>query len=355
MPAAATISIMDRDSVGRKVKYTSLASLTLVAMVTVTGARAQGTSESTAIEYQVARSVALKAHPRFDSRTIRILEAGTLLSGYLLENGDWWQANYGRLKGYIRDSAIDTTGRRGIAVAQARRLIAQREAVAARAALRDSLRDLVVERRARQQFLDRTATAHAEGVERLRGQGILVSLLTARFQDDRRLSRREREMMKLEEQEWESHCLSLQLDQCTILPRPAWGYVLSLENLYESPVDSVFFELVVFDSDGLRIDSALFRGIGPVTGGVPGGFWQFEPRSLPRRTACAELVELEIEWRDGLIVSYSAEDLRRARLPLVARGWPLLEVGPIGTRYIERSRLAFGLNEIVLDGDCVVR
>ncbi len=347
------LSVMRRSASGLAARNVCIMMLTT--LVSVTGSHAQGTSESTAIEFRVMRSVALKAQPRFDSKTVRILEAGTLLTGYVLEDGEWWQASYDRLSGYIRDSAIDTTGRRGAAVRGARRQMAEREATAARSALRDSLRNLVFERRARQQFLDRTAGAHERGVERLRGQGILVSLLTARFRDDRRLSRREREMMKLEEQEWESHCRSLKLDDCRILPRPAWGYVLSLENLYESPIDSVFFELVAFDSDGLRIDSALFRGIGPVASGVPGGFWQFEPRSLPRRTACAELVELEIEWRDGLIVSYAAEDLRMARLPLVARGWPLLEVGPIGTQYIERSRLAFGLNEIVLEGDCIVR
>ena len=343
------------DSGGGRLKYTNWALLMLVAAMSATVAHAQGTSEATAIEFRVMRSVALKAQPRFDSRTIRILEAGTLLTGYVQEDGEWWQANYGRLKGYVRDSAVDTTGTRGQAVLQARSRMAEREAIAARTALRDSLRTLVFERRARQQFFDRTTVAHEDGVELLRGQGILVSLLTARFRDNRRLSRRERAMMKLEEEEWESHCRALRLDDCRMLPRPAWGYVLSLENLYESPVDSVFFELLAFDSDGSMIDSALFRGIGPVANGVPGGFWQFEPRSLPRRTACAELIEIEIEWRDGLIVSYSGEELRSARLPLVARGWPLLDVGPVGTRYIERSRLAFGLNEIVLEGDCVVR
>ena len=334
---------------------TRLAIFFIVVALVATGVQAQGTSEETPIEFRVARSVALKKEPRFDSKTIRVLEAGTMLRGYILEDGEWWQASYDLIGGYIRDSAIDTTGRRGRAVVDARREMAEREAIAARAALRDSLRALVSERRARQQFLDVATAAHDQGVAELVPRGIFVSLLTARFRDDRRLSRREREMMQIEEEEWAAYCRTQGLEECESLPRPAWGYVLALENLYDSPIDSVFFELLPFDSKGGRLDSALFRGIGPVMSGVPGGFWHFEPKSLPRRTACAELVELEIEWKDGLIVSYSDEDLRMARLPLLARGWPVLDVGPVGTRFVERSRLAFGLNEIVLEGDCVVR
>ncbi len=321
----------------------------------VAGAHAQGMPDDSPIEFRVARSVALKKQPRFDSNTIRILEAGTLLRGYLLEDGEWWQASHDLISGYIRDSAVDTTGSRGRAVIQVRKAMADRETIAARTALRDSLRALVAERRARQEFFDATTTAHADGVGELVRSGVFVSLLTARFRDSRRLSRREREMMGLEEEEWAGYCRSQGLTECEMLPRPAWGYVLSLENLYDSPIDSVFFELVPFDSDGNRLDSALFRGIGPVGGGVPGGFWHFEPKSLPRRTVCAELVELELEWEDGLIITYSAGDLRSARLPLIARGWPVLDVGPIGARFVERSRRAFGLNEIVLEGDCVGR
>jgi hypothetical protein len=319
------------------------------------GVRAQGTSEKSAIEFRVARSVALKAEPRFDSKTMRILEAGTLLRGFLLEDGEWWSASYDLINGFVRDSAVDTTGSRGRAVVGVRREMARREATATRAALRDSLRALVAERRTREQFIDMSQAAHDRGVERLVPRGIFVSLLTARFRDSRRLSRRERQMIKLEEEEWSSYCRTQSVEECEILPRPAWGYVLALENLRESPIDSVFFELLPFDSDGRRLETSLFRGIGPVRVGVPGGFWQFEPRSLPRRTACSELIELEVEWKDGLIISYAAEDLRLARLPLSARGWPVLDVGPAGTRYIERSRLAFGLNEIVLQGDCVAR
>jgi hypothetical protein len=320
-----------------------------------TGVRAQGMSEESAIEFRVARSVALKAEPRFDSKTIRILEAGTLLRGYLLDDGEWWSASYDLIGGFVRDSAVDTTGRRGRAVVEVRREAARRGASAARAALRDSLRALVTERRSREHFLDMSEVAHDRGVERLVPRGVFVSLLTARFRESRRLSRRERQMMKLEEEEWSSYCRTQGLQECEILPRPAWGYVLALENLRDSPVDSIFFELLPFDSDGTRLEPALFRGIGPVRTGVPGGFWQFEPRVLPRHTACAELIELEVEWKDGLIISYVGEDLRLARLPLSARGWPVLDVGPVGTRYIERSRLAFGLNEIVLEGDCVAR
>ncbi|MDX1741498.1 MAG: hypothetical protein R3178_09405, partial [Rhodothermales bacterium] len=75
------------DSGGGKLKYTSRALLMLVAAMSATVAHAQGTSEATAIEFRVMRSVALKAQPRFDSRTVRILEAGTLLTGYVQEDG----------------------------------------------------------------------------------------------------------------------------------------------------------------------------------------------------------------------------------------------------------------------------
>lgn len=316
-------------------------------------AGAQGTGESTAIEFRVERSVALKEEPRFDSRTIRVLEAGTLLRGYLLADGEWWKASYDVVGGYVRDSAVDTTGRRGRAVLRARQLISETEAGAARTTLRDSLRALVSERRARREFADAALEAHAEGIRELASDGIFVSLLTARFLLSRRLTSIEKEMVKIEEEEWRHQC-SLNPDEvCAPLPGPSWGYALSLENLYESRIDSIWFEVRAFDDEGADIGSFVFRGIGPVGEGVPGGVWVYEPENLPRGTVCAELMELEVEWEDGLVYSYAASDLRIARLPLFARGWPILDVGPVGARFAERSRKAFGLNEIVLKGDCV--
>jgi len=329
--------------------------LTVFWILLVPFARGQGTGEDTAIEFRVARSVALRTEPRFDSQTIRIVEGGSVMRGYLLEDGEWWHATHDLVRGYVRDSAVDSSGRSGLAVIEARRTIAEKEGVAARVALRDSLRALVSERRARAEFLRVATSTHERAVQTLVSQGVYVSLLTARFLLERRLGKREKEMMKLEEDEWGRHCDLRPEEDCLMLPEPDWGYVLSLENLYSGAIDSVWLEIVVFDSKGRNLGPFVFEGIGPVDDGVPGGRWIFEPGDLPRTTACVELVELEVAWDDGLAYLYAGEHLRMARLLLSARGWPVLDAGPVGARFAERSRLAFGLNEVVLEGDCVVR